>query len=332
MIYCPLYDIKEQIMWQSSKRKRANEIFERYKGNPILTPKIWPYPARAVINPGAILLGEETILFVRVENMNGICHLTVARSTDGLTNWEIDPTPSMEADQNSQEEKLGLEDPRIIWLEEQKQFGIAYLSISKIGPAVSMIITKNFRTFARLGTLLPPESKDASFFPHRIKGRFVLIYHRIVAGEANMWITFSADLKHWGDHRLLLGTRSTSWDRDSVGLGPQPIETSEGWIILYYGVCNTTGGATYRVGAALLDFEEPWRVIRRSDEWLLEPRELYECIGDVGNVVFPTGVTVNKKTNQVNLYYGAADRCIGVATADLGDLLKFLLSCPEPRE
>ena len=319
-------------MWQPSKRKRANEIFEKYKGNPILTPQDWPYPARAVINPGAIRVGEETVLLVRVENMNSVCHLTVARSADGLTNWEIDPAPTIEADESSGEEKWGLVDPRIVWLEEQKQFGITYISCSEGGPVVSLAVTKNFRTFARLGALLPPEDKDACLFPRRIRGRFVFIHRPIVCGEAHMWICFSPDLKHWGDHKYLIKTRANSWDRDSVGLGPQPIETPEGWIIFYYGVYNTIEGAIYRVGAALLDFEEPWRVIRRSNEWLLEPRELYECVGDAGNVVFPTGVTVNKKTKQVNLYYGAADRCIGIATADLGDFLKYLLSCPESSE
>jgi predicted GH43/DUF377 family glycosyl hydrolase len=314
------------------RQKKAHELFKRYEGNPILTPEIWPYPVNAVFNPGAVKLNTEILLLVRVEDMRGFSHLTVARSADGLTDWEIDPAPTLEADPNSREEKWGLEDPRIIWLEEQKQFGITYTSFSEGGPVVSLAITKNFRTFARLGALLPPEDKDACLLPRRIKGRFALIHRPIVRGEAHMWISFSPDLKHWGDHRTLIRTRSAYWDCHRVGLACQPIETPQGWMIFYHGVRSTTAGQIYRVGLALLDLEEPWRVLRRSDEWVLGPRATYERIGDVSGVVFPTGAIVHKETNQLNLYYGAADSTVAVATANLSDCIDYITSCPEAEE
>ena len=312
-----------------SRQKKAHELFERYKGNPIITPEDWPYPANAVFNPAAIKLNSETILLVRVEDMRGFSHLSIARSNDGFTNWRMDTTPTLEADQSSREEKWGLEDPRIVWLEEQKQFAITYTSFSEGGPVVSLAITKNFKTFARLGVLLPPEDKDACLFPRRFNGRFALIHRPIVRGEAHMWVSFSPDLKHWGDHRPLIKTRHAYWDGHRVGLACQPIETAEGWIIFYHGVRSTTSGEIYRVGIALLDLEEPWKVLRRSDEWVLGPREIYERIGDVSGVVFPTGVTIHKETNQLNLYYGAADCTIAVATANLSDILEYIMLCPE---
>jgi beta-1,4-mannooligosaccharide/beta-1,4-mannosyl-N-acetylglucosamine phosphorylase len=314
------------------QQKKAHELFKRYEGNPILTPEIWPYPANAVFNPGAVKLNTEVLLLVRVEDMRGFSHLTVARSADGFTNWEIDPAPTLEADPNSREEKWGLEDPRIVWLEEQKQFGITYTSFSEGGPVVSLAITKNFRAFARLGALLPPEDKDACLLPRRVKGRFALIHRPIVRGEAHMWISFSPDLKHWGDHRTLIRTRSAYWDGHRVGLACQPIETAQGWMIFYHGVRSTTAGQIYRVGLALLDLEEPWRVLRRSDEWVLGPRATYERIGDVSGVVFPTGAIVHKETNQLNLYYGAADSTVAVATANLSDCIDYIMSCPEAEE
>ncbi len=314
------------------RQKKAYELFKRYEGNPILTPESWPYPVNAVFNPGAVKLNTEILLLVRVEDMRGFSHLTVARSTDGLTGWEIDSAPTLEADQSSREEKWGLEDPRIIWLEEQKQFGITYTSFSEGGPVVSLAITKNFRTFARLGALLPPEDKDSCLLPRRIKGRFALIHRPIVREEAHMWISFSPDLKHWGDHRPLIKTRSAYWDCHRVGLACQPVETPQGWMIFYHGVRSTTAGQIYRVGAALLDLEEPWKVLRRSDEWILGPREDYERIGDVGGVVFPTGVIVHKETNQLNLYYGAADSTVAVATANLSDCIDYIMSCPEAED
>ena len=314
------------------RQKKAHELFTRYKGNPILTPENWPYPANAVFNPAAVKLNTETLLLVRVEDMRGFSHLTVARSADGLTNWQVDPKPTLEADQSSREEKWGLEDPRIVWLEEQKQFGITYTSFSEGGPVVSLAITKNFRTFARLGALLPPEDKDACLLPRRVRGRFALIHRPIVRGEAHMWISFSPDLKHWGDHRPLIRTRSAYWDGHRVGLACQPIETPQGWMVFYHGVRVTTAGAIYRVGLALLDLEEPWKVLRRSDEWVLGPREFYERVGDVGDVVFPSGAIIQKETNQLSLYYGAADCTIAVATANLTDVLEYIKSCPEAED
>ncbi|MDD5326475.1 MAG: glycosidase [Phycisphaerae bacterium] len=319
-------------MAELSRQKKANELFTRYEGNPILRPENWPYPANAVFNPGAVKLNSEVLLLIRVEDMRGFSHLTVARSADGFTNWEIDSTPTLEADTNSHEEKWGLEDPRIVWLEEQKQFAITYTSFSEGGPVVSLAITKNFRTFARLGALLPPEDKDACLLPRRAKGRFALIHRPVVRGEAHMWISFSPDLKHWGDHRPLIKTRSAYWDCHRVGLACQPIEIPQGWMIFYHGVRSTTAGQIYRLGVALLDLEEPWKVLRRSDEWILGPREFYERVGDVGDVVFPTGATIHKETDQLNLYYGAADCTVAVATARLSELIDYVMSCPEAED
>jgi predicted GH43/DUF377 family glycosyl hydrolase len=316
-------------MAELSRQQKAHELFRRYEANPILTPEMWPYPTNAVFNPGAARLNTETLLLVRVEDMRGFSHLTVARSPDGFTNWEIDPKPTLEADQSSREERWGLEDPRIVWLEEQKQFGITYVSFSEGGPVVSLAITKNFKTFARLGALLPPEDKDACLLPRRFKGRFALIHRPIVRGEAHMWISFSPDLKHWGDHRALIMTRAGYWDCHRVGLACQPIETQKGWLVFYHGVRITAAGAIYRLGLALLDLEEPWKVLRRSDEWVLGPREPYERIGDVSDVVFPTGAVVHKETDQLHLYYGAADTAVAVATTNISGCIDYIMSCPE---
>jgi len=311
------------------RQAKAHDLFVRYEGNPILTADNWPYATNAVFNPAAAKLNTETLLLIRVEDMRGFSHLTVARSADGFTNWEIDPTPTMQADQNSREEKWGLEDPRIVWLEEQKQYAVTYVSFSEGGPVVSLAITKNFRTFARLGGLLPPEDKDACLFPRRFNGRFALIHRPIVRGEAHMWISFSPDLRHWGDHQLLMPIRHAFWDCARVGLACQPIETEEGWLVFYHGVRNTTAGAIYRTGMALLDLEMPWKVLRRGHEWVLGPNAMYERVGDVSDVVFVTGATLEKDTDELRLYYGAADNTIAVASAKLSDCMDYMLSCPK---
>jgi len=319
-------------MAELSQARKAHDLFKKFEGNPIITPEDWPYPTNAVFNPAAAKLNSETLLLVRVEDMRGFSHLTVARSANGFTNWQIDPKPTLEADQRSHEEKWGLEDPRIVWLEEQKQFAVTYVSFGEGGPMVSLAITKNFKTFARLGALLPPEDKDACLFPCRFNGRFALIHRPIVRGEAHIWLSFSPDLKHWGDHQLLIRTRPAYWDCHRVGLACQPIETPQGWLIFYHGVRSTTAGQIYRVGIVLLDLNSPWKVLRRSDEWVLGPDTYYERVGDVSGVVFPTGVVVHKETDQLNLYYGAADCTVAVATANFSEINDYIMSCPEVKE
>jgi len=319
-------------MVELSHQRKAHNLFKRYKDNPILTPDNWPYAANAVFNPGAAKIGAQTLLLVRVEDLRGFSHLTVARSADGFTKWKIDPRPTLEADQGSREERWGLEDPRIVWLEEQKQFAITYVSFSEGGPTVSLAITKDFKTFEKLGPLLPPEDKDACMFPRRFRGRFALIHRPVVRGEAHMWLSFSPDLKHWGDHRILIKTRSGYWDCHRVGLACQPIEVPQGWLIFHHGVRITAAGSIYRLGLALLDINEPWKVLRRSDEWILGPSASYERIGDVGDVVFPCGAIVDQEKGNINLYYGAADTAVAAATAKLDDVIDYIMSCPEAED
>ncbi len=316
-------------MSRLEREKKAHDLFTKYEGNPILSADDWPYPANAVFNPAAAKLNNETLLLVRVEDMRGFSHLTVARSANGFTDWHIDPEPTLVADSHSREERWGLEDPRVVWLEEQKQFAVTYVSFSEGGPVVSLAITKNFRTFARLGGLLPPEDKDACLFPRRFDGRFALIHRPIVRGEAHIWLSFSPDLKHWGDHQLLIPTRAGYWDCHRVGLACQPIETSEGWLVFYHGVRQTTAGQIYRTGLALLDLNKPWKLLRRSDEWVLGPQAYYERVGDVGDVVFPTGAIVYRETDELHIYYGAADCTIAAATAKLSEILDYILSSPK---
>ncbi|MBC7336974.1 MAG: glycosidase, partial [Clostridia bacterium] len=220
--------------------------------------------------------------------------LTVARSADGVSNWQIDPQPTFPPDPGHHPEELwGVEDPRIVWLEELERYAITYTAFSERGPLVSLTMTKDFRTFERRGPIMPPEDKDSSLFPRRFKGRWLLIHRPMPVtpgAGAHIWVSYSPDLTHWGDHRILLEARQGGWwDARKIGLNTPPIETPEGWLIIYHGVRTTAAGAIYRLGLALLDLDEPTRVISRSDSWVFGPRELYERVGDVADVVFPCG-------------------------------------------
>ncbi|MFA7250256.1 MAG: glycosidase [Dehalococcoidia bacterium] len=306
------------------------ELFRRHPANPILTAAHWPYPANTVFNPGAVQLPSgETLLLARVEDRSGASHLTVARSADGVSDWRIDPQPTMLPLPGQHPEELwGIEDARIVWLAELERYAITYTAYSRNGPLVALALTADFVTFDRLGPITPPEDKDAALFPRRIDGRWVLI-HRPVAhmpgSKANIWLSFSPDLKHWGDHMILMEAREGShWDAGKIGLSPPPIETPEGWLVLYHGVRHTPSGAIYRMGAALLDLEDPRRVVRRSSDWVFGPAEPYELTGDVPNVVFPCGTVIDRDSGEMRMYYGAADSRICVATADVAQVLDWL--------
>jgi len=310
--------------------RKPSPLFRRYEGNPILSPKGWPYPANAVFNPGAAQVDGETLLLVRVEDMLGFSHLTIARSADGKTNWRIEKKPTLVPDASGRERNFGLEDPRIVWLEDCQQYAITYVSFSEGGPLVSLMLTPDFKRFHRLGPMVPPEDKDASLFPRRFDDRYALIHRPIIRGEAHIWLSFSPDLKHWGDHQVLLLTRGGQWDCHRVGLGTQPVETPEGWLIIYHGVRATAAGLIYRVGLALLDLEDPRCILRRTDEWVFGPAEDYELVGDTPHVTFPTGAIHDKKTNELRVYYGSADTTVGLAIAKMDKLVDYIMSCPEP--
>jgi len=317
-------------------RTGFDELFTRHNGNPILEPGRWPYPANSVFNPGAVRLPNgETLLLVRVEDRRGISHLATARSTDGVLDWKVDSEPALSPLPAEYPEELwGIEDPRIVWLEEIQRYAVTYTAFSRNGPLVALALTEDFKTFERRGPITPPEDKDAALFPNRIAGRWALI-HRPVAShassKANIWLSFSPDLKHWGDHMMLIEARSGSyWDAGKIGLSPPPVQTAEGWLIIYHGVRHTASGALYRMGLALLDLEDPRIVIRRGEDWVFGPARGYEFMGDVPNVVFSCGTVVDDATGEMHMYYGAADTSIGLATANVADLLQWLRTNGQP--
>jgi len=304
------------------------ELFTRYEGNPILTAEKWPYQANSVFNPAATLHDGETLLLTRVEDMRGFSHLTVARSKDGLTDWAIDPEPTLLPDpEKHPEETWGIEDPRITYLKEPQQYAVLYTAYSEIGPLVSLAMTRDFKTFERKGPITLPENKDAALFPRRFDGRWVMIHRPAPpSGGAYIWISCSPDLLHWGENRILLKARSGAWwDANKIGLNAPPVETGEGWLIIYHGVRNTCAGCIYRLGLALLDLET-LQVRARGKQWVFGPNAPYERTGDVAYVTFPCGAIYNKDNDELRIYYGASDMSIACATAKMSDLLNFLLA------
>lgn len=306
------------------------ELFRRYPYNPILMAKDWPYPVNVVLNPAATMFRGKVLLLARVEDRRGFSHLTKAVSDDGISNWTIDRFPTLESDPDHPEEAWGIEDPRITYMEELGKYAVTYTAYSQSGAVVSLALTEDFENFDRVGPIMPPEDKDATIFPCRFGDRWMLI-HRPISHGADIWISSSNNLRYWGEHQILINSRGGSWwDGSKVGVCAQPLETPEGWLILYHGVRQTASGATYRLGLALLDHDNPLKVLHRSDEWVFGPQEVYEKEGDVQDVVFPCGWVLDKGTGRIKMYYGAADTCIALATASLDEILDYIRNCPQP--
>ncbi len=306
---------------------RFKELFTRHAANPIIQAGDIPYQVNSVFNAAATRVADETLLLMRVEDRRGISHLTAARSRDGVTNWRIDPQPTLAPNPSEYPEEVwGIEDPRVTWIEDLGLWTVVYTAYSRGGPLVSLATTKDFKIFERKGVVMPPEDKDAALFPVQFDGRWAMLHRPVsafIGVGAHIWISFSPDMKHWGDHQIVIPARSGAWwDANTVGLSPPPLRTEKGWLILYHGVRHTAGGCIYRLGLALLDLENPVRVLTRSDEWAFAPEEEYEVTGDVDKVVFPCGWVA--EGDDIRLYYGGADKCIALATAKISELMDWL--------
>jgi predicted GH43/DUF377 family glycosyl hydrolase len=313
-----------------SSSAASDVLFRRHLGNPLLTPNRWPYTINAVMNAGAAVVDGTTVLLCRVEDRRGLSHLTVARSRDGVSNWVVDDAPLLAPDPALTYESWGVEDPRVSWVAELDAWVIIYTSFGPGGPGISLATTRDFRTITKMGMVRAPEDKNGALLARKINGEFILFHRPVTAimSRADIWLSRSTDLHGWSSPEPVLAARPGGWwDSARIGIGPPPLETLEGWLVIYHGVRQTVAGALYRVGLALLDLDDPSKVLRRCSEWVLGPTESYELMGDVPGVVFPCGLIHDADTGDLRLYYGAADTCIAMATAPLADVLTYVREC-----
>jgi predicted GH43/DUF377 family glycosyl hydrolase len=305
-----------------------SELFHRDPANPILTANDWPYQINTVFNPGATTHNGETVLLCRVEDRRGLSHLTVARSPDGIHGWRVDSKPLIADDPADPTSLWGAEDCRITFVPELGHYVIAYTAYGPAGPCVALATTEDFHSVDKLGVVMPPEDKNASLLPRRVNGEWIL-YHRPLSvhnGRADVWLSRSKDMRSWSAPEPVMASRQGAWwDAARMGLGPAPIETGHGWLGVYHGVKQMAAGPLYRAGLVLFDLENPAKVLRRSPAWVLGPSADYETHGDVPNVVFPTGLIHDEETESLRLYYGAGDSVIAVATANMQEVIDYLL-------
>jgi beta-1,4-mannooligosaccharide/beta-1,4-mannosyl-N-acetylglucosamine phosphorylase len=306
-----------------SQLSQANEpLLKRYVGNPIIHRNATP-TSNSIMNSSVVRVGQEYRGVFRVDNQCRDMLLHAGKSEDGI-HWEMEPEPiQWECKVPELSHFVYGYDPRITPLD-----GRYYVTWCHgyHGPSIGLGVTDDFETFEHLEIALPPCNRNAVLFPRKIGGEYVMLHRPSDRGHTpfgDIFLCYSKDLIYWGKHRFVMGTRG-GWQSTKVGAGPVPIETDEGWVMIYHGVLTSCNGFVYSAGAALLDLEEPWRVLYRTRRYILAPTEMYECVGDTPNVTFPVAAVHDEKTDALRVYYGAADTCVAMATTTLSELVAFI--------
>ncbi|MBF0217115.1 MAG: glycoside hydrolase family 130 protein [Candidatus Omnitrophica bacterium] len=301
----------------------ANEtVFKRYKGNPIITAAAVPR-ANSIHNSAVVEFGDGYAGIFRVDEIDFNFTMHVGFSKDGIK-WAINPDViKMKCDDPDIMTDARTYDPRLTKIEDTYYF--TWCIDSKQGPCIGMATTRDFKTFHQKENLTIPANRNCVIFPRKINGKYAMYSRPSDRGHTpfgDMFYSESPDMTHWGCHRFVFGTRTSSWQSTKIGPGPAPVEIKEGWLLIYHGVWTSCNGYLYYAGGAILDKEKPWKVLYRTKDYLLAPTEIYERVGDVPNVVFASSAIV--KNGKMRLYYGCADTCISIADADMGELVKFI--------
>lgn len=295
---------------------------KKYEHNPVLTAADFPHDIMYVFNPGAIKFNDEYLLMVDASTSATPIVFWLARSRDG-----IHFTPDSAPIRNWPAPESGVEncvyDPRITPIDGE--FILMYASQAHgRGVRTGVVRTSDFEDFTRIEQEeTGRNNRNSVLFPEKINGRYVRFDRPMGDDEcepSDMCISYSEDLSRWRDSTVLMTPRPGCWDSHKIGGGAVPIRTSEGWLVIYHGVDRTCNGFIYRLGTMLLDLENPARIISRGVLPILWPSEPYEMQGRVMNVTFACNALV-EPDNMVRIYYGAADTCIGLATATLQELI-----------
>lgn len=288
----------------------------RYSGNPIIARDALP-TSNSIFNSAAVPFGDGFAGVFRCDDRRREMRLHAGRSDNGI-DWSIDPEPiQWVLDSPGLEAPEYGYDPRVVWIEDR--YWVTWCN-GFHGPCIGLGYTVDFENFHMLENALMPFNRNGVLFPRKIGGSYAMLSRPSDNGHTpfgEIFLSFSDDMIHWGRHRhVMKGVQP--WESTKIGAGPVPIETDEGWLLIYHGVLTSCNGFVYHFGAALLDLEQPWKVIRRTPQYLLSPQASYECVGDVPNVAFPCAALADSETGRIAIYYGGADTvtCLAFTTVD----------------
>ena len=304
------------------------QIVTRYKKNPILTKDDVPYQVATVHNAGVVKYKGKYIMLFRSHLHNGRSIIGIAESKDGYK-FTVRPEPFMTPSSDGafgEYEEYGVEDVRISQIDDE--FLLTYSAYSRHGVRIGLARTKDFVSVERISLITQSDLRNVVIFPEKINGKYVRLDrpHSEIS-KWSIWISYSPDLIHWGDSKVIIKPETYHWDEMKIGPGATPIKTEKGWLNIYHGVFETMAGAVYRLGVALHDLEDPSKIIGVSDDWILQPEDSWEITGYVSNVVFTCGA-VAEGDGSVKIYWGGADSVMCVGTAEINDLLDLCIKKP----
>ncbi len=312
---------KTNIPWEA-RPAGCSDILWRYSKNPIIPRGLIP-TSNSIFNSAVVPFEDKFAGVFRVDNRKREMNLYRGFSKDGL-DWQLDHDPiSWEFTNDELAVYSHRYDPRLVWLEDR--YYITWCN-GYHGPTIGIGYTQDFEKFHFLENALLPFNRNGVLFPRKINHAYAMLSRPSDNGHTpfgDIFLSMSPDMIHWGRHRFVMGA-TAGWQSTKIGAGPVPIETPQGWLLFYHGVLTSCNGFVYSFGAALLDLEQPWKVIRRGGPYLLSPQRDYECIGDVPNVVFPCAALYDEETGRIAIYYGAADSVTALAFTQLKDILDFL--------
>ncbi|MDD2485363.1 MAG: glycoside hydrolase family 130 protein [bacterium] len=312
------------IPWEE-RPQGCSDIMWRSERNPVIPRDLIPV-SNSIFNSAVVPFRDGYAGVFRCDDKKRDMRLHFGRSRDGIA-WEIEPQPIVF---ESEDEEIGkfqyAYDPRVCRLEDR--YYITWCN-GYHGPTIAIGYTYDFKRCRLLENAFLPYNRNGVLFPRKIKGKFAMLSRPSDTGHTRFGDIFyseSPDMIYWGRHRFVMGPVGEGWQSTKIGAGPVPIETEEGWLLIYHGVLNSCNGFVYSTGAALLDLEEPWKLIHRTAPYILSPQTLYECVGDVPNVVFPCAALHDKATGRIAVYYGAADTVTCLAYTRIDWLLEFVKS------
>jgi beta-1,4-mannooligosaccharide/beta-1,4-mannosyl-N-acetylglucosamine phosphorylase len=305
----------------------SSAVVWRYSANPIIPRDLIP-SSNSIFNSAVVPFNGRFAGVFRCDNKKREMNVHRGLSQDGL-NWQLDNDPIdwICDDLDPADREIGRfqyrYDPRVVWLEDR--YYVTWCN-GYHGPTIGVGYTYDFEKFYFLENALLPFNRNGVLFPRRIKGEYVMLNRPSDNGHTpfgDIYLSRSPDMLHWGKHRFVMGVKG-GWESTKIGAGPIPIETPDGWLLIYHGVITSCNGFVYSFGAALLDLERPWKVIYRAAPYLLSPQTIYECVGDVPNVAFPCAALYDQPTGRLAIYYGGADTVTALAFAKMDELLAFI--------
>jgi len=318
-------DALPNIPWQP-RPQGCGEVVWRYSDNPVIRRNLFP-GANSIFNSAVVPFQGKFAGVFRCDSTAREMRLHAGFSDDGI-HWQIDPRPIRfeHPDPEVARWEYGY-DPRVCWIDDE-QGGRYYVTWCNgyHGPTIGMAWTRDFITFHKMENALLPYNRNGVLFPRRIGGKYYMLSRPSDNGHTpfgDIFLSSSPDLVHWGCHRHVMRPNG-GWQSTKIGAGPIPIETREGWLMIYHGVLTSCNGFVYSFGAAILDLDEPWKVRYRTWPYLLNPREIYECVGDVPNVVFPCAALSDAPTGRIAIYYGCADTVTGLCFCQVDELIEFI--------